>query len=499
MKKLCLSIAYLLMIATISWSQNGTRLIGFDALTTGRGGTATAFFDNPSLMMNNPAGLSFLPSTQADLGFSLMAPRVHFKNDINNNYGDKNLFPLGCLSYAHKSSSRISYGLGVFTQGGMGADFQLNHALFLDGEGAYLAQPYHSKFAVMQGGGSIAYKLNDQISIGGTANLVYGQVAFQMPMSMAPSMLQGVIDPQTGMKFADLFQADPSLGGLGYAEVIASANLHGLNGFAFGGKLGLAFKPSAQLSFGINYSMPVNITYRNGSAEMDITGQMNNAFGRIVSMIMHQYPGTTPAEAQQMAMGQFTQMGIDLSKGVSDSYNAKARFGLPQSVAVGTAWSPAKKFRLGIDGEWINWKNAFDQMDISLSNGSNVNINKMMGTGGSIKMAFPMQWKNTVVIRTGIEYDVSNAITIRGGYAYGSNPVPPATLFPVFPAIVTDHVTAGVSVKLSDAFKVNAAYEYAFRNNKTASEKSLIAAEYNNSESSLENNIYHISFSWLIK
>jgi long-subunit fatty acid transport protein len=79
MKKLCLSIAYLLMIATISWSQNGTRLIGFDALTIGRGGTVTAFFDNPSLMMNNPAGLSFLPSTQADLGFSLMAPRVHLK------------------------------------------------------------------------------------------------------------------------------------------------------------------------------------------------------------------------------------------------------------------------------------------------------------------------------------------------------------------------------------------------------------------------------------
>jgi long-chain fatty acid transport protein len=499
MKKLCLFIAYLLMSATMSWSQNGTRLIGFDALTTGRGGTSTAFFDNPSLMMNNPAGLSFLSTSQADLGFSLMAPRVHFQNDINNSYGEKNLFPLGCLSYAHKSPSRISYGLGVFTQGGMGADFKMNHALLLDGEGAYLVQPYHSKFAVMQGGGSIAYKLTDQISIGGTANLVYGQVEFQMPMSMPPSILQGVIDPQTGMKFGDLFQADPSSGGLGYAELIASANLHGLKGFAFGGKLGLAFKPSDQLSFGINYSLPVNITYRNGTAEMDMTGQMNNAFGRIVSMIIQQYPGTTPAEAHQMAMGQYTQMGIDLSKGASDTYNAKARFGLPQSVAVGTAWSPAKKLRLGIDGEWINWKNAFDQMDISLSNGTNANINKMMGTGGSIEMAFPMRWKNTVVIRTGIEYDVSKAITMRGGYAYGSNPVPPATLFPVFPAIVKDHITAGVSVKLFNILQLNGAYEYAFRNSETASEKSLIATEYNNSESSLENNIYHISFSWFIK
>jgi long-chain fatty acid transport protein len=499
MKKLCLSIAYLLMIATISWSQNGTRLIGFDALTTGRGGTVTAFFDNPSLMMNNPAGLSFLPSTQADLGFSLMAPRVHFKNDINNTYGEKNLFPLGCLSYAHKSSSRLSYGMGVFTQGGMGADFKLNHALFLDGEGSYLAQPYHSKFAVMQGGGSIAFKLNDKISIGGTANLVYGQVEFQMPMSMPPSILQGIIDPQTGIKFGDLFQADATLGGLGYSELIAAANLHGLKGFAFGGKLGLAFKPSDHLSFGINYSMPVNITYRNGTADMDMTDQMNNAFGRIVSMIMQQYPGTTPAEAQQMAMGQFTQMGIDLTKGVSDKYNAKARFGLPQSVAIGTSWSASKKLRLGIDGEWINWKNAFDQMDISLSNGTNVNINKMMGMNGNMEMAFPMQWKNTVVIRTGIEYDVCSAITLRGGYAYGSNPVPSATLFPVFPAIVKDHITAGASVKISNNLHVNGAYEYAFRNNESVAGSSMIAHEYDYSESSLENRIFHISFSWSIK
>ncbi|HJW15592.1 MAG TPA: outer membrane protein transport protein, partial [Flavisolibacter sp.] len=496
MKKLCFFIANLLMTLTISWSQNGTRLTGFDAVTTGRGGTSTGFFDNPSLMMNNPAGLSFLPSSQADLGFSLMAPRVHFKNEINDTYGDKNFFPLGCVNYAHQSLSRLSYGFGVFTQGGMGADFNLNHALFMDGEGAYIGQPYHSKFAVMQGGASIAYKLNDKLSIGGTANLIYGQVAFQMPMSMPPSILKGVIDPQSGMKFGDLFQADPSSGGLGYTELIASANLQGLKGFAFGGKIGMAFKPNDRLSFGINYTMPVNIIYKNGTAAMDMSGQMNNAIGRIVSMILQQYPGTTAGEAHQMAMDQFTQMGIDLSKGVSDSYKAEARFGLPQSLSVGTSWSPYKKIRVGMDGEWINWKMAFDQMDISLSNGTNANINKMMDTNGNIEMAFPMYWKNTIVIRTGIEYDASGAITLRGGYVYGSNPVPPATLFPVFPAIVKHHVTAGISVKLANALKVNGAYEYALRNNATASEKSLLAEEYDNSVSSLENHIFHISFSW---
>src|SRR5206468_2251456 len=112
MKKLLYIIAALLMNTIVSWSQNGTKLIGFDALTSGRGGAATGFFDNPSLMMNNPVGLSFLKSSQADLSFSLMAPRVYFQNKINIAYGNDNLFPLGCLSYAHKSSNKLSYGIG---------------------------------------------------------------------------------------------------------------------------------------------------------------------------------------------------------------------------------------------------------------------------------------------------------------------------------------------------------------------------------------------------
>jgi len=499
MKKLLYIIAALLMNMNFAWSQNGTRLIGFDAVTSGRGGTATGFFDNPSLMMNNPAGLSFLKSSQADLSFSLMAPRVYFQNKDNITYGKDNLFPLGCLSYAHKSVSKLSYGVGVFTQGGMGADFNLNHDLYKDQSGNYVQQPYHSKFAVMQGGGSVAYQLSKQFSVGVTANLIYGQVEFQMPMAMPPLMLKGVLNPQTGMTYGDMFAAPNESGGLGYSELVASANMRSLTAFGFNGKIGIAYKPNNKFSFGINYTMPVNLTYKNGTASMDMTYQMNNAFAKVVAMIMQQYPNMTPQEAQQQAMSQFSQMGIDLSKGASDNYDAQAKFGLPQSVAAGVFFSPIRKLRIAVDGEWINWKKAFDQMDISLSNGTNANINKMIGAQGSIAMAFPMYWQNTVVIRTGVEYDACKRVTLRAGYAYGGNPVPSTTIFPVFPAIVTDHFTAGFSVKLSKAFTVNGAYEYAFENKEKAASKSSVASEYNNSTSGLENKIFHVSISWLLK
>ena len=499
MRKIYSLTVLILMSASVTFAQNGTRLIGFDALTTGRGGTSTGFFDNPSLIMNNPAGLSFLKSSQADLSFSLMAPRVHFQNDLNNTYGKNNLFPLGCVSYAHKGNGKLSYGAGVFTQGGMGADFNLNHDLYRDETGNYIKQPYHSKFAVMQGGGSIAYKLTDQLSVGITADLVYAQVEFQMPMSMPPSMMKGVINPQTGMTFGDLFGAANKDGGLGYSEVIASANMKSLKAFGFNGKIGVAYKPNDKLSFGINYSLPVNLTYKNGTTSMDMTYQMNNAFGKVMTMIMQQYPGMTMQEAQQATMMMFSGLGIDLTKGATDKYNAQAKFDLPQSLAAGFTYAPVKKLRLAVDAEWINWKKAFDQMDISLNGGTNPNINKMLGTNGTINMAFPMNWKNTVVIRTGAELDATKKLIVRAGYVYGSNPVPATTVFPVFPAVVKHHITAGASVKLAKAFVVNAAYEYAFRNNVTAVSNSYVAKEYNNSISSLENHIFHVSLSWLLK
>jgi long-chain fatty acid transport protein len=168
---------------------------------------------------------------------------------------------------------------------------------------------------------------------------------------------------------------------------------------------------------------------------------------------------------------------------------------LPQSLSVGLSYAATKKLRVGLDAEWINWKNAFDQMDISLANGTNPNINRMTGSNGNLQMIFPLKWENTIVLRTGGELDVSRNITLRIGYAFGSNPVPASTIFPLFPAIVEHHVTVGSSVKIAHAWTMNVAYEHAFQNCETSDPKNLIGSEYNNSTSSLKNDIFHVSFS----
>jgi long-chain fatty acid transport protein len=487
-----LSIA---LLAGSAFATNGTRVVGFNAKTIGRGGTTIGLFDSPVLMMTNPAGISFLNGSSIDANFSLMVPSMKFSNILNTEVeGKTNYFPLPGLSYVRSNpDGPITWGVGIFTQGGMGADFSLKHQLFPT------TQEYHSQLAVMQGGPSIAWKVTPQLSVGVSAHVVYSQLEFKMPYSLLPSVMKGVPNGvPAGMTFGSLFSAPPAQGGFGYTEVTALADMNSLTGFSFGGKIGLAYKLNDALSLGLSYTLPTSMTYKSGKASMDMTAQMNDAFGRAMQGYMVANPTATQQQAQAAVMAQFTGMGIDLSKGVVASYDLDVKLKFPQSIGAGIAFHAAPNLRLSAEAEWINWSAAFDNMTLSLSNGSNVNINTMMGNAGTFEILFPMKWKDSYNIRFGGEYDLSAAFTIRAGYSYGSNPVPEETLFPVFPAIVENHVMAGASVKVAGPVSIHVAYEMALNKKQTAAAASTVAQEYNNSTSQLSENLFHVSLSWLL-
>jgi long-chain fatty acid transport protein len=490
--KLLIRLSFLVLtVVSLTSAQTGTRLVDFNAKSLGRGGTSIGVFDSPELMMTNPAGISFLNNSMIDADFSLMFPSLHFKNSLNDADGDKNIFPLPSLSYVNKyPNSKWSWGVGFFTAGGMGADFKLKHALY----GATL-QEYHSKLASMQGGLTVAYKFNESFSVGVSAHLVYSMLEFGMPYSLDPSVMKGTAAP--GMTFGQMFSAPPSSGGFGYDEVTATAEMSDLVGIGFNGKIGFAYKVNDNLSFGLSYTMPTSLTYKNGKASMDMTAQLNDAFGKAVQGAMIQY-GMTQAQAQAAVMAQFAGMGIDLSKGVAANYDLNVDLKSPQSIGFGVSLNASRDIKLAADFEWINWSNAFDKMTIKLSNGNNANINTMLGNNGTFNLDFPMNWKDAIVLKVGGEYDVNKELTLRLGYAFGNNPVPETTIFPVFPAIVENHIMIGASYKVSAPLTIHAALELGLNKSETASNPSLIANEYNGSTSQLSTTLVHVAVSYTL-
>ncbi len=513
MKKIKLFIVFLITVAGV-YAQNGTKMIGFDAKSMGRAGTTIGVFDSYELMMTNPAGLSFLDNSSVNVNFSLMAPKVHFQNTLNDADGDKNLFPLPSAGYVHKSvnkDSKFTWGIGMFTQGGMGADFSLKNELYRDQtfalnpsdstyypvKGAYDDQSYHSKFAVMQAGPSFAYKLSDKFSVGVSLHLVYSTMEFGIPFGMNPSIMKGEPNGMPGFTFGQLFSMSPALGGFGYNEVIASADMSSLNTISYGGKLGFAYKASDKLSFGLNFTMPTKLNYKGGKATMDMSKQFEDAMGRAVMGLyqnpqMHGAPITT---ALNLIGANFGQMGIDLSKGVAAQYDLEVGMKLPMSLGYGMSYSASDHFKLSLDAEWVNWANAFDKMEIKLTNGDNDNVNKMIGSP-AFNIDFPLKWKNTFIVKVGGEYDITKQFTLRLGYAYGSNPVPETTIFPVFPAVVVSHVTIGASYNINEKITLSAAFETALNNKVTASNPSQVQSEFSGSSSQLSTMIGHLSLNW---
>lgn len=499
-RKYSLTLVVLSFIATTAFATNGTRMIGFDVKATGRGGTSIGFFDNASLMFSNPAGISFLNESRVDGNFSLMVPGLNFTNGLNNAQGKTNYFPIINAGYVNRSARGFTWGVGAFTQGGMGADFNLNHALFKDQSGNFVRQEYHSKLAVMQGGLSVAYNVHEKVSIGASAHAVYSMLDFKMPYSLSPTIMQGTALP--GMTFGQMFAAPPQAGGFGYSEVTAYAAMKDLSAFGFSIKAGIAWNANEDVTLGLSYTSPTSLTYKKGKAAMDMTYQFNDAFGKAMQGYFVQMGITNPTpqqmqQAQAAVAQQFGQMGIDVTKGVAADYALEAKLKFPQSVGIGAMMKLSSAARLGVDFEWINWKNAFNTMTITLSSGTNSNINTMMG-GNGMTVDFPMKWEDSYNARLGLEVDASDALTFRVGGAFGSNPVANATVFPVFPAVVENHLTAGLSYKLSPVFILNAAYEHALNYDAQSLTPNLVAQEYSGSISSLKENIYHISFSWLM-
>lgn len=143
-----------------------------------------------------------------------------------------------------------------------------------------------------------------------------------------------------------------------------------------------------KLSLGLSYTLPTSLTYKNGKASMDMTQQLNNAFGLAVQGYMQQNPTATQAQAQAAIMAQFGQMGIDLSKGVVANYDLNVDLAFPQSIGLGVSYAANEILKLGMDIEWLNWAKAFDKMTIKLSNGNNSNINTMLGNSGAFSLDF---------------------------------------------------------------------------------------------------------------
>ena len=131
--------------------------------------------------------------------------------------------------------------------------------------------------------------------------------------------------------------------------------------------------------------------------------------------------------------------------------NGSARYigvqaSLPEIISWGVAYKGLPKTLIDVDLRY------FDYKDAAL-------FGQSVRDGG-------LGWRSVFAVATGAQYQLSEKVTLRGGYLYNTNPIPStATLFNVQAPGITQHtLSLGASYRLTADITATAAWVHGFRN-----------------------------------
>jgi long-chain fatty acid transport protein len=95
-------------------------------------------------------------------------------------------------------------------------------------------------------------------------------------------------------------------------------------------------------------------------------------------------------------------------------------------------------------------------------------------------------WRNMTSYKLGVSYEVSNALTVRAGFATGRQPIPSqyTLLNTIFPAVPQDHLTLGATWNLGRT-ELTVGYMHAFRK-KVNGSGSIPAVPFGGGEANLQ-------------
>jgi long-chain fatty acid transport protein len=213
--------------------------IGTDNVGLANAGAA-ARAQGPSTIASNPAGMSYLPGTQITGGLQALYGDLNFDRDDDTNVsgsGSGNAFdpiPGGAFFISHELDDHWSVGFGQY------ADFGL--AVNYDNEwsGRYFTQD--ASIGGLSLVPSVAYRFNEQWSVGVGVKAMYGMLQDQTAIDRSPFGFTERGDGQ--FKYKD-------------------------NDWGFGANVGLIYAPQPGTRLGLTYTSKVDLEFEDG---LDVKG-----------------------------------------------------------------------------------------------------------------------------------------------------------------------------------------------------------------------------------
>jgi long-subunit fatty acid transport protein len=375
-------------------------LNGISPRSSGRGGTNLGFADNGAAWFDNPAAsVNISKRTLFEADLDLLVTDFQYSDPDNSSNSSTDLTPLAQLGFIRKTSSeRLAYGVGLYFPAGFSESYTLNGPFPLVGPRRYESFGMLSKLLP-----GVSYKVNDQLSVGGTFGVGFSQVELEGPLFIQTGFLQGT----------------PTLIDL-EADGVTSI-----------WSLGLQYELNPGTTLGICYQ---------SESDFDLEG----------------------TGSVQIPLAGISQ------------YDVKLEMAWPQSVGAGIRHELDERQTVALDAIWYDWEGAFDHVDLSLKAPTNpffVPVNDVL----------PLDWRESVSIRTGYEYQLNDDRTLRFGYVYHRNPIPNGTLTPFLQAVLEHTVSVGYGWQWEN-IDFDLSYRFLWGDTENAGSSDIIGGDFSNSE-----------------
>ena len=128
----------------------------------------------------------------------------------------------------------------------------------------------------------------------------------------------------------------------------------------------------------------------------------------------------------------------------------------PSTLGIGIAHRAGAQTILATDVIWSRWSQAKDSYNLVFSNPTSPAFQALIGN--AIPELFPLNWRDSVALRLGLEHSFCNGRVGRIGYVYHRNPIPEETLTPFIQATVEHSLSAGYGWTLGE-FSVDLGYQ----------------------------------------
>jgi long-chain fatty acid transport protein len=402
-------LVFSLILAPAAFATNGMNMEGYGPVATGMGGASMAYDNGTAAVMNNPATLSLMESSaRLDLAIGFLSPNVTTSMPGASSDSSADLFMMPAFGYARKGGNLV-YGLGVFAQGGMGAEYDANSFLAL-GSG----DKVRSELGVGRLIVPLSFSVNKDLAI--AASLDYVWATLDLKMAVPGADMAGMVTGCSGGGCALL----PGLATAPWTRIDYSGggDMNGAaRGTGFAGKLGATYRISPSFTIGAVYHSKTSLS----DLETDSNGAVLSAAGM----------------------------------GAVGTGKIKVRdFQWPETYAIGVAWNPSKQLLVAFDVKQINWKDVMKDFKMTYEGG-------VGPTTAAIDLAMPQNWDDQTVYQLGLAYLFTQEFTGRIGVSISDNPIPDAYVNYLFPAIVKEHYTAGVGYAFSKAQSIDFSFTYA--------------------------------------